>query len=88
MFEPLSLIDLVLALVAAEFALLAALWFVARRGLPPGAIAANLAAGAWLLLAARAGLSNDTSFFMIALTGAGLAHVVDLALRFRAQREI
>ena len=87
MFEPLNLIDLVLVLVALEFACLAALWFVARRGLPPRVAAANLAAGACLLLAARAGLSNEQTFFMIALAGAGLAHVADLALRLRAQAE-
>ena len=87
MFEPQNLIDLVLALVALEFACLAALWFVARRGLPPRVAAANLAAGACLLLAARAGLSNEQTFFMIALAGAGLAHVADLALRLRAQAE-
>ncbi len=84
MFEPTRLVDVVLALVALEFVFLLALWFVARRGLSPRAAAANLGAGACLLLAARAGLADERLFFMIALSGAGLAHAADLVFRLRA----
>ena len=84
MFEPARLIELVLALVSVEFVALCALWVFARRGLPPRMLAANLAAGAFLLLAARAGLAEDRLFFMAALACAGLAHVADLAMRLRA----
>lgn len=77
-------VDLVLALVAAEAALLA--WHRRRtgRGVPVAELLAFLGAGACLLLALRAALVGASWVWVAAaLAGAGAAHLVDLRLRWR-----
>ena len=76
--------DLVLTLLAAEAAAL--VWYRRRhgRGVPIGEALAFLAAGACLLLALRAALVGASWAWVAApLAGAGAAHAVDLALRWR-----
>lgn len=76
--------DLVLAVMALEAGLLA--WYRRRhgRGVPVGETLAFLAAGACLVLALRAALVGASwGWVAAALAGAGTAHAVDLALRWR-----
>ena len=79
------IVDGILAFVVVEAALLLA--WRARRGTGPSPVAlvANLAAGAGLMLALRAALT-DASWIAVAapLTLALGAHVVEMVLRFRA----
>lgn len=84
--DPLSMVDFILALVLVEVAGFALFWAWKRRGLSPATLAANLAAGACLLLAVRAALTDETWLLTIALVSAGLAHLLDLAQRFAQAR--
>ena len=77
-------VDLVLAFVALEAALL--VWHRRRsgRGVPVGELLAFLLAGACLLLALRAALVGASwQWVALALAGAGAAHLADLRLRWR-----
>jgi len=75
--------DAILALVVIEFIALVA-WRMRRgRGPTPLDIAANLAAGACLLLAIRAALLGQESMLLAFLAASGVAHVADLARRWR-----
>jgi hypothetical protein len=77
------LIDAILCLIAAEFALLQ----VARhRGFGPGGtdLMFNLVSGACLLLALRAALTGAApAWILIFLTTALAAHIADLSRRWR-----
>jgi hypothetical protein len=84
--DPLSMVDFILALVLVEVVGFTLFWAWKKRGLSPFTLAANLAAGACLLLAVRAALTDQTGLLTIALAGAGLAHVLDLAQRFAQAR--
>jgi hypothetical protein len=78
------LIDLVLAVVIIEAAVLIVVWRRSRRGIAPSDLLPNLCAGAFLLLALRATLAGGG--WMIAstcLAAAGLAHLIDLYRRWR-----
>lgn len=86
LFENGRIVDLILALVVLEALLLSMLWVRTSRGLPPVSLIANLTAGAFLLLALRAALTDGGTvavggFLMLALP----AHLVDLALRWRSR---
>lgn len=77
-------VDLVLVLVALEAALL--VWHRRRsgRGVPAAEALAFLLSGAFLLLALRAALAGASWEWVAApLAGAGVAHLVDLRLRWR-----
>lgn len=75
--------DAILALVVLECVALIA-WRLRRgKGPSPLDIAANLAAGACLLLAVRAALMGDEIVLLVALAASGLAHVADLSRRWR-----
>ena len=77
-------VDLVLALMAVEAALLA--WHRRRsgRGVPVAELLAFLLAGACLLLALRTALVGASwEWIAAALAGAGAAHLADLRLRWR-----
>lgn len=79
-----ALIDLILALVVVEVVALA--WVRRRtgRGPEPLGLLATAAAGGCLLLALRAALADaDPIWIAAALAGAGLAHLADLARRWR-----
>ena len=82
-------LDAILVAVPVEAVALAAFHARTGRGLPPGAFLANLAAGFCLLLAARfavpAGSATFPPAIALALTLALVAHVVDLASRWRSR---
>lgn len=82
-----QLIDVILLLVLAEAFALAAWRWRARRPPLVSQLLANLAAGAMLLLALRAALT-DAGWLWIAiwLSLALLAHGADIALRFRRNK--
>jgi hypothetical protein len=77
------IVDLILALVAAQFA---ALWFYRRttgKGPAPADLAPNILAGVALLLALRAALTQAGWVWISGFLAAGLAaHLVDLARRW------
>ena len=78
------LVDLILAVVVVEAAVLFVYWSRTRRGIAPRDLFPNLCAGAFLLLALRATLAG--SGWMLAslfLAAAGLAHLTDVARRWR-----
>jgi hypothetical protein len=78
------IVDFVLLLVAAEAAALA--WHSRRtgRGVPANEALAFLLSGACLLLALRAALAGRSWVWIAApLAAAGVAHLVDLRLRWR-----
>lgn len=84
LFSSGRIVDAILVLVVAEAAAL--LFYKSRtgRGIPPAQLAANLAAGASLLLALRTSLAHEswtaTAFWLFL----GLvSHVADLYLRWR-----
>lgn len=86
LFENGRIVDLILALVVLEALLLSMLWVRTSRGIPPVPLIVNLAAGAFLLLALRAALTDGGTmavggFLMLALP----AHLADLALRWRSR---
>jgi hypothetical protein len=77
-------VDLVLALMALEGALL--FWYGRRsgRGVPVGEMLAFLLADACLLLALRAALVGASwQWVALPLAGAFAAHLADLGLRWR-----
>ena len=77
-------VDLILGLVAVEALALAAYRRRTGRGIPLADLAANLLAGSCLLLAVRAALvSAWWGWTALALAAALLAHLADLARRWR-----
>jgi hypothetical protein len=85
MITPSQLIDLVLLLVAVEFAVLA-FWHARRRqGIAARDLLPNLLAGASLLLAARSAFTGAPWPWTLGwLALALLAHATDLARRWRS----
>ena len=78
-------VDLVLALMAIEGALLLGYWARTRRGVAPKDIAVNLLAGACLLLALRAALVGAAwGWVALCLAAALVAHLTDLRRRFES----
>lgn len=78
------LVDLILIVVVIEAAVLLIYWLRTRGGIAPHDLLPNLFAGAFLLLALRATLAG--SGWMLAslfLAVAGLAHLTDIAQRWR-----
>jgi hypothetical protein len=80
-------VDLILALMVLEALVLGVLWRRAARGVPPLSLIVNLAAGACLLLALRAALTDAGAlitggFLALAL----VAHLADLALHWQRGR--
>lgn len=78
------IVDLILLLMALEALVVCVLAYGLRRRLPVAGLLLNLAAGACLLLALRAVLT-DAGWMLVGvwLTGALVAHVSDLFLRLR-----
>jgi sugar phosphate permease len=84
LFRSGRIVDLILAAVAVEFVLLMAWLSRRRRGGPRqvAALAANLLAGGFLLLAVRAALAGAQTYWIAAALAAALiAHVADLVAR-------
>ena len=77
-------VDLILILVAIEAVILVFYWRSMRRGIAPMDLLPNLVAGAFLLLALRLALGGaGWQLCCGSLAAAGLAHVVDVARRWR-----
>jgi len=77
-------VDLILAIVAAEIVALSLYWRVTRRGIAPSQLLPNLFAGALLLLALRLALSDYSwPWYTACLATAGIANVADLRQRWR-----
>jgi hypothetical protein len=80
-------VDVILALVVVEAIALAGWRRLTGRGLALRALAANLLAGGFLLLAVRAALVGAEWIWVAAsLLAALLAHLADLAARLTANR--
>ena len=78
------IVDLLMVLMTLEAALLWAYRRVTGRGVPLFGLMANLAAGASLLMALRAALTNaGWEMTILWLLMALVAHVADLASRWR-----
>ncbi len=78
------LVDLILVLVVVEAGVIAACWRLTGKGIRALDLVPNLFAGAFLLLALRASLTGqDWTWSCACLAVAGLAHVVDIARRWR-----
>lgn len=78
------LVDLALLLTVVEGLLLVAYHRRTGRGVAPADLAANLAAGACLMLALRAALVGAGPTWIVAcLVGSLLAHLLDLSRRWR-----
>ncbi|MCW2273053.1 hypothetical protein GJ654_02975 [Rhodoblastus acidophilus] len=83
-FDP-RYIDLALVLIVVEGVALLVYRAKTGKGPAPRGLIANFAAGACLLLVARALLTGAGGLATLAaLTGALVAHVVDLALRWES----
>ncbi len=78
------LLDAILAGVVLEAVVLSALFRQTGRGVRPGDLVANLAAGACLLMAMRLGMAGAWWGWVCACLGGGLVcHVADLRERWR-----
>lgn len=77
------IVDLILLLLGLETVALLALWRLRSLGVPPLALILNLASGGALLLALRAALTDTPWYWVgICLTGALVAHLLDLRQRW------
>jgi len=80
-------VDLILALMVLEALVLVVLWARTARGVPPLSLIVNLAAGACLLLALRAALTDSGAVVTGGLLALALVvHLADLALRWQRGR--
>jgi len=78
-------VDLILALMALEGALLTAFWARTGRGVAPADLVPNLLAGVCFLLALRAALVGaGWGWVALGLAAALPAHLIDLRRRFSA----
>lgn len=76
----------IVALVFLEALVLTLLWRLRGRGFAPHELWGQLVSGAALMLAVRAALlGHDWRSIAVWLLIAGVAHVLDLGLRYRAQ---
>jgi hypothetical protein len=78
-----ALLEWVIALMAIEGVALTVWWLKAGRGIPPLDLSINLAAGATLMLAVRAGILGDFAQLAGLLALALLTHILDLSRRWR-----
>jgi len=77
-------VDLILGLMVLEAVILGLLWARTARGVPPVPLIVNLLAGALLLLALRAALTETGPVATGTFLGLALVfHLADLALRWR-----
>jgi hypothetical protein len=76
-------VDGVIALVVVEAVALVALHRWRGLGIAPRRLLPNLASGLCLLLSLRAAMTRlDANWIALGLAGAGLAHAIDLVLRW------
>lgn len=84
-FPSSRIIDFILIWTAIEAMLLVAFFNKTGRGVPPVDLLANLAAGAFLMLALRGALvSAQWQWIAASLLGSFLAHLLDLRLRWKS----
>ena len=84
LFESGRIVDLILGLMVLEALVICGVAVAGRYRLPTAGLLLNLAAGACLLLALRAVLTDGGWLLAgVWLTGALLAHVADLFIRLR-----
>jgi hypothetical protein len=84
LFSSGRVIDIILAIMAIEAVVLLTYRIVTSRGISPAGLVTNLIAGALLLLALRSALIGSPWIWTAAwLAGALLAHIADLAQRWR-----
>lgn len=80
----LAVVDLVIGLTVIEGLALALYHRPTGKGVPPGDFDVNLASGLCLMLALREALAASAWMWIVAwLAAAGLAHAVDVALRWQ-----
>lgn len=89
LFESGRIVDLILLLIVLEAVVIGALGLTKRFRLPVRGLLLNLAAGAFLLLALRAVLS-DAGWVMtgVWLSCALFAHIGDMSLRLRDKSHV
>jgi len=81
-----GIVDAILVLVVLEWVALAVYWKFTRRGVPPWKLCFNLLAGASLLLALRAALSDATTITILMFLSAALVcHLLDLRTRWLSE---
>ncbi len=86
LFSSGHIVDLILAVIVLEAAVLIARYRATGRGLTPGELIAALIPGALLLLAVRTALTGSWwGWSALALAAAGVAHTADIALRLRGR---
>ena len=80
-----ALVDIAIAVTVAELIALVVLHRTTGRGIAPGRLLPNVAAGLFLMLALRA-FMHDAGWPWLAacLTAAGAAHLIDLARRWES----
>lgn len=89
LFEGGRVIDLILGLMALEALVLAALYYLRGKGIPPARLLPNLLAGAFLMLALRASLTDAGTTVIGGWLALGLVgHLVDLGLRWPRKRRL
>lgn len=80
-----QIVDLIFILMGVEAAGLIALWILAGRGVKPGPLLANLAAGGCLLLALRAAIRGGSPTLLAGLLALSFAaHLFDIWFRWTA----
>jgi hypothetical protein len=78
------MVDAILLLVVAEAAVLVIYRQTTGSGVPLATLLTNLAAGFFLLVGIRVALSHPNGWLLpLVLLAAGLAHIADMALRWR-----
>jgi hypothetical protein len=81
------IVDLILAVIVLEAAILIGRYRLTSRGLSPGELIPSLIPGAFLLLAVRTALTESWwGWSALALAAAGVAHATDIALRLLRSR--
>ena len=84
LISPLRVVDLALAWIVIETLLLQFRRKAQKAGMPSRWTLANAAAGLMLLLALRSTLAGwDQAWFLVFMTAAGLAHLIELVSRPR-----
>jgi hypothetical protein len=85
LFDSGRIVDLVLAIVAAETIVLIVLNRITGRGPAPSAVVVTALSGVFLMLALRAALTGrDWTAVSLPLLGAFAAHIADLWMRWPA----
>lgn len=85
LFQSGRVADILLAIMALEAAVLIGYRIAKGRGFAVPYVIANLMAGAFLMLALRSALTGSSwTWTALSLAAAGIAHAVDLAVRWPA----